>query len=423
MPGLTSLISPQVIDLFKRADAGDQEAKIALRSFQDSPELTSTSNKVPGSEPTFGYGPEVRENLQMQSPGLATSLMERLQPGGSNPSPGATPTFASSRPPISVEGDFSQRDPKRFLGMTGDKWKNVGIGLQSGIAGYLQAAHPGSRSIEGTGFAGKWREQQEDALKRRHGMWNTAYTASQQLPAELLVDGKYASLAQAKAALDQDMQDGKVDNEKNVSGFLTELARFKPELDQYSQASKVSGQLGMETQLQKGRESMGLAESLQDKLAREEKIRQDALGGRKDIAEENRKAREFSSHESAQARIFEATQRAKDRVAALEDRSRGNQVGGYDSMLKAAQQRYLTLDPETQKPTLTGEGYTRMLADNEDAMYSLADQLGIQVDHPNYVQPGAAGVLKIQGRTFNTKDPQSMAEALTYLDQLIRTSR
>jgi hypothetical protein len=104
------------------------------------------------------------------------------------------------------------------------------------------------------------REDQMNALKQRHNMWDTAYKHSQELPPEVLSDPRFSSLAAAKAALDKDMLDGKIDNEKNVSLLLTELARHKNELDQISQDSKVKQQIAGETQLLRGREEAGLVE-------------------------------------------------------------------------------------------------------------------------------------------------------------------
>lgn len=81
-------------------------------------------------------------------------------------------------------------------------------------------------------------EQQLSQLKMRHDMWSDAYTQAQQLPSEVLSNPEFASLAQAKDALEKDMMDGKVDNEKNVSNFLTEQARYKGKLDQLIAASR-----------------------------------------------------------------------------------------------------------------------------------------------------------------------------------------
>ena len=246
---LTNLVFQTVRDLFKRSEQGDTKATQALKSFKNSPDITEASTKG---------------DAKFDSPGLLTDIMETLKLGNQRPALGATPTFAPSRPPIKMEGetDFTQRDPKKFMGMTGDTWKQIAMSAQDGIGGYLRSQ--GHAAPTG-GFAGKWRQEQLDSLAKRHEMWDTAYKSSQTLPPEVITNPEFATLAQAKAALDKDMLDGKVDNEKNVSVYLTELARHKNALDSASMQSKISQQVQGETQLQKSREAAGLALPLEQK--------------------------------------------------------------------------------------------------------------------------------------------------------------
>ena len=135
-------------------------------------------------------------------------------------------------------------------------WGNIFARIAVG-AGDLGNAFGNPRAaIQGGGYQmakDRLQQQQVAQLKQRHGMWDQAYTEAQQLPPEVLTNPEFASLAQAKAALEKDMMDGKIDNEKNVSTFLTEKARFGRELEQLGIDTKAQQQLGVEAKLAEGR--------------------------------------------------------------------------------------------------------------------------------------------------------------------------
>jgi hypothetical protein len=94
---------------------------------------------------------------------------------------------------------------------------------------------------------------QVDQLQRRHAMWDDAHKQSMALPTEIMTDPRFSGLAQAKAALDKDLMDGKVDNEKNVSNFLTELLRSKKDLEDLQLQTGTEHQLEQEKKLSQGR--------------------------------------------------------------------------------------------------------------------------------------------------------------------------
>lgn len=142
-------------------------------------------------------------------------------------------------------GDKQPRDWQSIMGM-------VGIGLTD-----IGNAFGNPRARQGGAFYDLMKEklqtQQMNQLKQRQNMWDDAYSTSQSLPQEVLTDPRFAGLAQAKAALDKDMMDGKIDNEKNVSLFLTEQARVKKDLEELGLQNKANQQLDVENRLATGR--------------------------------------------------------------------------------------------------------------------------------------------------------------------------
>ena len=239
---LTSLLNmKELLPLFTRAQQGDKVAKAEIQKF--SPML---SDQV--SEP------------EMQTPGMATML------GGKNAMelPEAkqdarlSEYTKGSSAPTGAQGNFDIQgvDEQRQK----HSWLRPAVeALEGGLSGYLNVATHG-RYHGGGGIVGKWKEEQLDALKRKHAMWENTFEESQQLPQSVLTDPRLSGLAKAKAALDKDMADGKIDNEKSVSNFLTERARHKDDIAALTQMDKINQQVISEGQLQQGRIKAGLAE-------------------------------------------------------------------------------------------------------------------------------------------------------------------
>ena len=373
-PGLSPMMDMLGLrKLFEKAESGDRQATQAVQAFQDSPELTSIFSKK--AEPDDG--------------GIATSLVESLKLGAANPNLGMSPG-QPVRPTGGggVEVSTPEKTPKRFLGMTGDTWKQIAMGAQRGIRGYLKGG--GWGDIGDGGFTGKWQQDQIDQLKRRHQMWDTAYQASQGLPPEVLTDPQFAGLAQAKVALDKDMMDGKVDNEKNVSGFLTELARFKPELDTLSLQSKAKTQAAGEGMLQSERIRMGLEEDPTEynfegtptsrskylELAAKRQALEDQIASRLAIAEENRKSREFTAGENSKNR---AAQLALTGMLGQRKLDEADKARRIRQMLAQAKQAVAA-----QQGEFGGPAGAAGLLKLEGGLFQAADDLGIPLNRNAY---------------------------------------
>jgi hypothetical protein len=376
---LTNLVNTLgLTKLFQKAEAGDAEAKKAIQAFNESPELTGAAFASPAK-------PDLDVPLMQQlpadlptartSPGLSSLATVRKRPED----------YAAA----GVGGDFQQA-PKR-------DWGNLFDKLAVGAEGLANAF---TNSRQGYDVAGGARQRlqasQMEQLKRKHQMWDTAYDASQGLPPEVIRDPQFASLAQAKAALDKDMLDGKVDNEKNVSLFLTELARFKPELDQLSMTSKAKLQVAGEGMLQKEREKAGLALPMEQREYNFEGspvTRTEYLGLSSDRTKR------------AEERAFRLKQ-LEEQIAGRKDvaqihadtRNDARQAAERAALLKrvigVAQGAMQAKDPITLMP----QGEQGLLA-QEGALIGAADKLGIPFNKQVYAQ----------------LHPEERAQALAYL--------
>jgi len=259
-------------------------------------------------------------------------------------------------------------------------------------------------------------------------MWESTYRGSQELPPEVLTDPKFASLAQAKAALDKDMQDGKVDNEKNVSTFLTEMMRFKTELKEVQQDSAVAQQLDMEGQLQKGREERGLAKPMEKEdynfdgtpTTRSEYLRLSDVRRRDQLDDE--RARMLAAEQAATRKDI-AGLNAQGRRDSLDDRDKARSSSALGSMVESSLRRYSKPDPETGEPRPDDQSLAKAFAENAEAIVKAARRNGVE-----FTLPGEGAALEggdnsyvINGRVFNGDDPAEATEALKLLYQLSRT--
>jgi len=206
------------------AAAGDQAAKSRVQGLKDSPAVTSLGEPKAKSRPGMGQLPSARD---LTSEGLSPAAL----PAGRDLS-GEGMMLSSLPAPREVGGggvevpeqEKSSRNPMG-LGIIGDTLINVGNALSD--------ARPIATGGYHDQLMDQLRQEQMSQLKMRHDMWSDAYSQSQKLPAEVMALPEFASLAQAKQALEIDLlKDGKVDNEKNVSNFLTEMSRHKSKLEQ-----------------------------------------------------------------------------------------------------------------------------------------------------------------------------------------------
>lgn len=304
----------------------------------------------------------------------------------------------------------------------------------------------------------KLQAQQMDQLKRRQTMWDDAYTTSQQLPQEVLTDPRFAGLAQAKAALDKDMMDGKIDNEKNVSLFLTEQARVKRDLEELGLDVKAKQQLDMEGRLSQGRAEQEAAQTqrIQEILAnptayspQEVELARLQMAKREQIFEEDgqqlfmtptqkaqwdmqRKDREDNlqfrrdSLEMQDAtRRFMAEQSAQARRDSLSDRDSARATAALGSMVESGMRRYGKPD-EDGNLLNPGEALDASLVENEEAIKQAARAAGVKFAAPGEGGGGPAGALndsyyEVNGQLFDASNPQETAAALRLLYQLART--
>lgn len=397
----SSAFTPQLLEVIQRAQAGDPQARLAAESFRNAPELSAVAKPVDVVAQGTPAG--------MMSPGLA-SLQQDLPTPQSSPSLGATPAFAQQQQDFGSIGATRPRphDWGKIAQMASIGFSSLG----SALGGRVKA-DPG---VVNQMMAQQYQQDQQDQLQRRHGMWDLAFKQSQELPPQIIADPKFASLAQAKAALEADMQDGKVDNEKNVSLFLTELARFKPELDQLAIDTKVQQQVGMEGKLQKGREAAGLAMPMEQqdfnfegtpvtrteflKLSDIRRQKDEANQTRLDIAKENAEARKFAASEGAANRA--AMMRAQD----------ADRVGSaVRQTFQQNMQRFYKADPFTGEFPEEGKTRQRALVSMKDMLFEGAGRSGYRVQEPNMIN---GWQWQVNDKTFSP-DEAGTSEMLEYL--------
>lgn len=373
---LTNLIDTLGLKkLFQKAEAGDAEAKRAIQAFNESPELSGAAFASPGK-------PDLDVPLVQQLP--ADLPAARTSPGLSSLAQ------VSKRPEdyaaAGVGGEHLQ--PKRDWG---------GILKQASIMlSDFGRTGKGMQGVDAPAHVQRFKAEQLDQLNRRHQMWEGAFQQSQALPPEVLTNPQFATLAQAKAALDKDMADGKVDNEKNVSMFLTELQRFRPELEQVGMLTKMKTQVAGEGMLQKEREKAGLALPMEQKTHNFEGINVTesqfgALDRERRQRAEERAFRLAQLEEQIKGRTQIAGIQAGARADAAAAAERGRLVSRLLGITKSAMG---AKDPTTQEPI--GE---MGLLEHEGALVGAAEKLGIPFNRSVYA----------------ALSPEERAQALQYL--------
>lgn len=220
------------------ARAGDPAAKQRVAAAASSPALSSTGKK---KAPEMGgpllseiKGLDVLPTRDMTGAGLSAATL----PGARDLT---SKTFDAQPGGGGVEVPEQEQKPNKALGLgiIGDTLINIGNAVgnprfQTPTGGYLEQVMQ------------QRQQEQMQQLKMRHDLWADAYKQSQELPGEVLTAPEFAGLAQAKAALDKDMADGKIDNEKNVSTFLVEQAKAKVALKDLQLTNLAKDELGVE---------------------------------------------------------------------------------------------------------------------------------------------------------------------------------
>jgi hypothetical protein len=208
-----------------------------LEDFQNVGVDPTAKARIQSLGPSFSESLDVKPKSQgnileqLQGLGPATSLMKDL-PGARSAGPQEPmSTFShhmeTGAPMAPQESDQpSGASSGDILGILGMGITDIGNAIGNPRA---QVGHGGFYDLTKQRLA----ESQIQQLKSRQDLWDRTHTQAQAIPPEILSMPEMSGLAQAKAALDRDLLDGKIDNEKNVSLFLTELERAKPQIEQF----------------------------------------------------------------------------------------------------------------------------------------------------------------------------------------------
>ena len=316
-----------------------------------------------------------------------------------------------------------------------------------------------------------FRKNQMDQLQRRHDMFDDAYNQSKALPTEALTDPAFSGLAAAKTALDKDAEDGKIDNEKNVSRFLTEMSRSKKDLEQLQLQTTTANQLAAEQRMEEGRRQRTLAERTQlEAIAgnpesyppdqvRQAQIRLNQLkaedyttrqvGGRdvtlsggdwtKFDLQEGREASQAklqADRLAAEERMHRESLGSNERLRqSQQGASRRNQVARSLASQVNNATRQIGGQMKTDQlgnPTNPDAIYERSLKRNTNAILNAAEASGIRIEHKSIPGQGAASVgpdgrpvlgnreiIIWNGQVYDMGDPDKSTELLSSLYQLI----
>jgi hypothetical protein len=131
-----------------------------------------------------------------------------------------------------------------------DQFKNIanmGMGLLGGalggaLSGNWRAGMAGGGAVQLADF----QQKQKDMLDRRHKAWESAYNEAAALPADIHTTPGMEEVAKAQQALMKDLQDGKVDNEQNLTNFLKVKAMYGGDIEKMTMDRKLADQKRME---------------------------------------------------------------------------------------------------------------------------------------------------------------------------------
>lgn len=131
-----------------------------------------------------------------------------------------------------------------------DQFKNIanmGMGLLGGalggaLSGNWRAGMAGGGAVQLKDF----QDKQKDMLDRRHKAWESAYNEAAALPTEIHQTPGMEEVAKAQQALMKDLQDGKVDNEQNLTNFLKVKAMYGGDIEKMTMDKKLADQKRVE---------------------------------------------------------------------------------------------------------------------------------------------------------------------------------
>lgn len=322
----------------------------------------------------------------------------------------------------------------------GGDWKSmlsvVGLGLTD-LGNVI--GNPRAKVGEGAAYQltkQRLAESQLQQLKSRQDLWDRTHQQSQAIPPEILAMPEMSSLAQAKAALDQDLLDGKIDNEKNVSTFLTELERAKPQIQQFllrQQVEDQSFQAGLKSEAElklqsEHRQALEAAAAQGNPYAQAELAQLKAkdpimreIGGQQiplsalEFAkfEQDRQDREARLSEgkedraSAERRHRESLAASeRQRQALLTDRNLDQGARGVLSYINQSIARQPEEDPNTFSPISPEQQVDNVLKENAVDLVRIGRQMGIQIEEmpPDPLMGQGAGMflprMKLDGQVM-----------------------
>jgi len=243
-PPTGGMTEAELAELAGRAEQGDPEARATLTQLGQvvddlsgrglrKYESVDVNASAPPSNMTFPLATSIAPPPPTTLP-AATDYTSSVFPGQGAPAPSGGGAVS---PPPTQGGD---EGPRGGIGGWFDKNKGdllkygVGVGL-SGLAQAIGGGRSGARAMRGfnEGFLPQMKQQQQVELARRQQAWEDTYQASRDLPPEIYEAEEFGPLTQAAQALQKDMEDGQIDNEKNVSNFLTMQAKYKGEVAEY----------------------------------------------------------------------------------------------------------------------------------------------------------------------------------------------
>jgi len=245
-----------------------------LKDLQENPHQPYLMGALRGAKGTFGFDEDLRSNVGPQVEGstftgpevegstfVGPEMEGSTIPSGNDPQLTnlAPPPDESMSPPPGIAGASSPSVPPGGAGPSpavpegdsGGFWqsnqaKDMGSLLASSLGGALGGAIGGNwrmgAAAGGMDAVKTIQAKQEDALKRMHGAWEAAYNDAMALPVEVHTTPGLEVVAQAQQALIKDLQDGKVDNEKNLSNWFKAKAMYGKEIEDVQLNSKIAQQ-------------------------------------------------------------------------------------------------------------------------------------------------------------------------------------
>jgi hypothetical protein len=234
-------------------------------------------------------------------------------------------------------------------------------------------------------------QEQMQALQRRHEMFADAYEQAKNLPGEIYGDPRFAGLAAAADQVRQSADKGEVDNEKAVSGLLTEVARHKKELEDLVQQSQLTQQMGAEDTLAKHRAGLTDLYGPTEAEKWQNTLGQQTEGARRFNVQDERLREQ--NRTNAGWHTLAANNARTGREDTLEAAKWNNAAKALDATLSGTIKNFMASKDVMGNPTTPPEeAEQRALTMHTDDVIYLAQHLGIQVQkHPQYAVVIIAG--------------------------------